>query len=188
MLRRREAGRVPPRFGRRRSRPWPPWRAGPGGIAARTAGYQRRADEWMLQANLAARELMQIGRQILASLIAEQVAHHEYQTVKTQVQQAQDVQAFLQTKFTSEVFYGWMQGELVRPLLPVLPLRLRHRAQGRADDEAGADAAGARRHDLHPVQLLGHRPPGAAVRARRSISTSSGWRWPTTTTTSASSS
>src|SRR5262249_40752700 len=66
-------------------------------IAARMAGYQRRADEWMLQANLAARELMQIGRQIIASLIAEQIAYHDYKTVKSQVQQAQDVQSFLQT-------------------------------------------------------------------------------------------
>jgi hypothetical protein len=82
------------------------------GIAARTAGYQRRADEWMFQANLAARELMTMGRQIVASLIAEQVAYHEYQTVKTQVQQAQDIQAFLQNKFTSAVFYGWMQSEI----------------------------------------------------------------------------
>jgi hypothetical protein len=81
-------------------------------IASRTAGYQRRADEWTLQANLAARELMQIGRQILAALIAEQVAYHDYQTVKTQVQQAQDIQAFLQAKFTSAVFYGWMQSEI----------------------------------------------------------------------------
>ncbi len=82
------------------------------GIAARTAGYQRRADDWMFQANLAARELMTIGRQIIASLIAEQVAYHDYQTVKTQVQQAQDIQAFLQNKFTSAVFYGWMQSEI----------------------------------------------------------------------------
>ncbi len=82
------------------------------GIAARTASYQRRADEWLLQANLAARDLMQIGRQILASLIAEQVAYHDYQTVVTQVQQAQDIQAFLQAKFTSAVFYGWMQSEI----------------------------------------------------------------------------
>ena len=88
------------------------WEQDQAGIAARTAGYQRRADEWTLQANLAARELVQIGRQIIASLIAEQVAHHDYQTVKTQVQQAQDVQAFLQDKFTSAAFYGWMQGEL----------------------------------------------------------------------------
>jgi hypothetical protein len=81
-------------------------------IAARTAGYQRRADEWMLQANLAARELMQIGRQVLASLLAEQVANHEYTFVQTQVQQAKDVQSFLQSKFTNSVFYGWMQSEL----------------------------------------------------------------------------
>jgi Tc toxin complex TcA C-terminal TcB-binding domain len=82
------------------------------GIASRTASYQRRADDWMFQANLAARELMQIGRQIIASLIAEQIAYHDYLTVKTQVQQAQDIQTFLQTKFTSEVFYAWMQSDI----------------------------------------------------------------------------
>jgi hypothetical protein len=82
------------------------------GIASRTAGYQRRADEWMLQANLAARELMAVGRQIIASLIAEQVALHDFNTVKTQVQQAQSVQAFLQAKFTSAVFYQWMKSEI----------------------------------------------------------------------------
>ena len=88
------------------------WEQDQAGIAARTAGYQRRADEWTLQANLAARELVQIGRQIIASLIAEQVAYHDYLVVQTQVQQAQQVQAFLQAKFTSAVFYTWMQSDL----------------------------------------------------------------------------
>jgi hypothetical protein len=88
------------------------WQRDQAAISSRTAGYQRRADDWMLQANLAARELMSIGRQILASLIAEQVAYHDYQTVKTQVKQAQDVQAFLQNKFTNAVFYGWLQSTL----------------------------------------------------------------------------
>ena len=46
---------------------------------------------------------MQIGRQIIASLIAEQVACHEYLAVQTQVQQAQDVQQFLKTKFTAPI-------------------------------------------------------------------------------------
>ena len=46
--------------------------------ASKTGSYQRRADEWLLQYNLAAHELKQIGRQILTSLIAEQIAHHEY--------------------------------------------------------------------------------------------------------------
>jgi Tc toxin complex TcA C-terminal TcB-binding domain len=82
------------------------------GIASRTAGYQRRADDWMLQANLAARELMQIGEQVLASLIGEQVAFHDYKTTITQVKQAQEIQTFLQTKFTSAVFYNWMQSDI----------------------------------------------------------------------------
>jgi len=82
------------------------------GIAARTATYQRRADDWMHQVNLAARDLMAIGRQIIASLIAEQVAYREYQNIKTQIQQSQDVQNFLQDKFTNVPFYNWMQSEI----------------------------------------------------------------------------
>ncbi len=97
-----------------------------GAISARTAGYQRRADDWMLQANLAARELMQTGRQIISSLITEQVTYHEYTTTKTQVTQAQDVLNFLTgeaiawpdgsnvTKLTTADLYIWMQGELTR--------------------------------------------------------------------------
>jgi hypothetical protein len=87
-------------------------------LSARTASYQRRADEWFLQANLAARELMQIGRQVIASLIAEQVAKHEWQTVALQATQAQGVLDYLQNndpqnpRFTSEQLYLWMQGQL----------------------------------------------------------------------------
>jgi hypothetical protein len=88
------------------------WKQDQAGIAARTAGHQRRVDEWTLQANLAARDLMLIGNQVLASLIGEQVAYHNYTTVKTQVQQARDVQDFLQSKFTNVAFYDWMQGEI----------------------------------------------------------------------------
>jgi hypothetical protein len=82
------------------------------GIASKTASYQRRADEWVLQSNLAARELVQIGRQILGSLIAERVAQSEYQTAKQQVDNAQAVNSFLGTKFTNADLYQWMQGEL----------------------------------------------------------------------------
>lgn len=81
-------------------------------LTAKTAGYQRRADEWTLQANLAARELMTLGRQILASLIAEQAAYHQYTLARTQTQQAQAMQSFLQDKFTNAAFYGWMQSQL----------------------------------------------------------------------------
>jgi hypothetical protein len=97
-----------------------------GGMAGRTAGYQRRVDDWVLQANSAARELRLIGVQVLGSLIAEQVAEHEYKSARAQVSQGLDILNFLagQTvstddgssfiKLTTADFYGWMQGELSR--------------------------------------------------------------------------
>ena len=82
------------------------------GMAARTAGHQRRVSDWTLQANLAARELMQIGRQVIGSLIAEQVAKHEHELAKTQTDQSQAVLDYMQGmvaqgKFTNVDFYGW---------------------------------------------------------------------------------
>jgi len=90
------------------------WEQDQGGMASRTASYERRADDWTLQTNLAARELMQIGRQIISSLIAEQIAHSEYLNIQKQIKQAQDVEGFLRDKFTNEELYGWMQGEISR--------------------------------------------------------------------------
>jgi hypothetical protein len=82
--------------------------------AAKTAGYERRTDDWLLQHNLAARELQQLGRQILSSLIAEQVAHREYLNIQTQIEQSREVDRFLREKFTNEELYNWMQGEISR--------------------------------------------------------------------------
>lgn len=82
------------------------------GIASRTAGYQRRSDEWTQAANVAGRDLAQIGRQVIGSLIGEQVAMHDYTTTQAQVSNAQDVQSFLQAKPTSSDFYDWMKSDL----------------------------------------------------------------------------
>ena len=57
---------------------------------------------------------MQIGRQILTSLIAEQIAHHEYLNIQQQITNAQEVDQFLHDKFTNEDLYLWMQGEISR--------------------------------------------------------------------------
>ena len=83
-------------------------------MTGKTASYERRADDWRLQANLAAHELMQMGRQIISSLIAEQVAEHEYESAKTQVANSQEVDQRLRSKFTNAELYGWMQGEIAR--------------------------------------------------------------------------
>src|SRR5262249_23941678 len=83
------------------------------GIASRTASHLRRADEWTLNANLAARELKSIGRQIIASLIAEQVARNDYETVKNQADRAQDILDFMSNKFTNAEFRNWMKSEII---------------------------------------------------------------------------
>lgn len=90
------------------------WEQDQAGMAGRTAGYERRAGDWILQYNLAAHELMQTGRQILTSLISEQIARHEYQNIQQQIKNAQEVNEFLHDKFTSEDLYLWMQGEISR--------------------------------------------------------------------------
>lgn len=71
-------------------------------------------DDWILQYNLAAHELMQNGRQILTSLIAEQIAKHEYSNTMQQIANSQEVDQFLHDKFTNEDLYLWMQGEVSR--------------------------------------------------------------------------
>lgn len=90
------------------------WEQDQAGMASRTAGHERRADDWMLQYNLAAHELMQLGRQILTSLIAEQIAHHEYLNIRQQIRNAEQVNQFLHDKFTNEDLYLWMRGEISR--------------------------------------------------------------------------
>jgi NAD(P)-dependent dehydrogenase (short-subunit alcohol dehydrogenase family) len=84
------------------------------GMASRTATYERRADDWLFQANAATRELMQQGRQLIASIVAEQAARHEYENVCAQIEDSQDADEFLRSKFTSRDLHHWMQGELSR--------------------------------------------------------------------------
>jgi hypothetical protein len=101
------------------------WEREQAGMASRKASHERRADEWLLQVNLAARELMQIGRQIVGSLVGEQVARHEYDAAKSQAVQAQELETFLQGtlqttqqgtqvpgKVTTLDYYAWMQGQV----------------------------------------------------------------------------
>ena len=90
------------------------WEREQAGMASRTASYERRADDWVLNHNLAAHELMQIGRQILTSLIAEQVAHREYLNIKKQIENSEEVDRFLHEKFSNAELYAWMQGEISR--------------------------------------------------------------------------
>jgi hypothetical protein len=85
-----------------------------GGRAGKIAGYQRRDLDFVQQSNQAALELMQNGRQLIASLVHEQVARAEYESAKTQITRAQEVDTFLATKDTSTELYTWLRGEVAR--------------------------------------------------------------------------
>jgi hypothetical protein len=80
--------------------------------ASRMAGYYRRAEDYVLQANTATSELVQYGRQIISSLIREQIVKKEYDNHLRQIEQSQEIETFLKEKFTNEQLYIWMQGEL----------------------------------------------------------------------------
>ena len=85
-----------------------------GGRAAKIAGYQRRDLDFVQQSNQAALELMQNGRQLIASLVHEQVARAEYESAKAQITRAQEVDTFLATKDTGTALYTWLRGEVAR--------------------------------------------------------------------------
>lgn len=80
--------------------------------AAKLAGYYRKAEDYVFQANAATSELMQFGRQIISSLIREQITKKEYENHIKQIEQSEEIKTFLQDKFTNEELYNWMQGEI----------------------------------------------------------------------------
>ncbi|NUP11206.1 MAG: hypothetical protein HOW73_34605, partial [Polyangiaceae bacterium] len=84
------------------------------GIVGTTAGYRRRKDDWDHQTKLARLEIVQIERQIEAARIRLEIAKSEVATVQRQIAQSQEVERFLQRKFTNEELYGWMKVEVAK--------------------------------------------------------------------------
>ena len=83
-----------------------------GSMAATMGGYQRRQDEWTLQANLAQAELTQIDSQLVAASERLNIAQSELSIQQKQIQNAQAVSDFLQGKFTNADLYSWMISQL----------------------------------------------------------------------------
>ncbi len=79
---------------------------------ATKAGYQRRAEEWTLQFNLARLEKLQIEKQQTAADVRIAIAEAEIANQSLQVQQAEENKAFLEDKFTKQELYGWMVTQL----------------------------------------------------------------------------
>lgn len=80
--------------------------------ASKMASYIRREQEWTLQANLAAKEIIQLDKQVTAAAIRIQVAEKELENHKQQIAHAQEVELFLKQKFTNQELYQWMKEQL----------------------------------------------------------------------------
>ena len=81
-------------------------------LAAKMSGYIRREQDWTLQANLAAREIIALDKQITSADIKVQVAEKELENHKQQIENTEEVELFLKDKFTNQELYQWIKEQL----------------------------------------------------------------------------
>jgi hypothetical protein len=85
------------------------------GQSARTAGYDRREQEWTLQSNAAAGEMNATVKQLRAAQIREAMAQREFENHQQAVRNAVAIEEFLTNprtgKTTNEAFYLWLTRE-----------------------------------------------------------------------------
>ncbi|MBI5909226.1 MAG: hypothetical protein HY848_04665, partial [Betaproteobacteria bacterium] len=77
--------------------------------SSKIASYIRREQDWTLQANLAAKEIIQLDKQITSADIRIQIAEKELENHKQQIEDAKEVELFLKDKFTNQELYQWMK-------------------------------------------------------------------------------
>jgi hypothetical protein len=79
-----------------------------GNMTSILAGYQRRNHDWQFQARLATDDIAQINSQIAAANIREKIAESDLSAHDIQIQNATDIQTWMQNKFTNKDLYDWM--------------------------------------------------------------------------------
>ncbi len=78
----------------------------------RTAGYERRRDDWKLQEELATKELVQIDKQLEAARVRLAVATRELANHDVQVENSREADRFMRDKFSNADLFGWLVGQI----------------------------------------------------------------------------
>ncbi|MDT3426206.1 hypothetical protein J2Z22_001732 [Paenibacillus forsythiae] len=78
------------------------------GRSGTTAGYVRRYMEWQHQAQMAAMELRQLEKQIVAAKIRLSITERELRNQEIQARNTMEVHKAMQGKFTNTELYDWM--------------------------------------------------------------------------------
>ncbi len=157
--------------------------------ASKMAGYYRRAEDYVLQANLATSELEQYGRQIISSLLREQIAQARVrEPAQRRSRTPRRSRRSCARSSPTRSCTRWMQGELSQTHYECY--KLAFDVAKRAEQTLKHELMRPEFDELadHQVRLLGRRRARACSPARRSASTSSGSSSPTSSTTAASTS
>ncbi|MDP2621002.1 MAG: neuraminidase-like domain-containing protein [Hyphomicrobiales bacterium] len=82
------------------------------GMTSTIGGYERRAEDWDLQKQLAEKELPQINKQITAADIRHGIAKQDLVNQDKQIENAQKEDEYLRSKFTNQELHDWMVNQL----------------------------------------------------------------------------
>ncbi|TKC98605.1 neuraminidase-like domain-containing protein [Polyangium fumosum] len=93
-------------------------------MSATMGYYTRRAEEWKLQERLAAKEIEQLDKQILAAEIRLALAEKELENHDLTVENAKEVEATLRDKFTNQALYSWTVDEVSKVYFDAYKLAL----------------------------------------------------------------
>lgn len=86
--------------------------SGLGSMVATLGQFQRRMDDWQMQASLASAEMMQIDSQITAANDRYRIAQSELNMQTSVYSNAEAVKDFLADKYTQAQLYDWMVSQL----------------------------------------------------------------------------
>ena len=82
------------------------------GMVSTVAGYQRRFEDWQMQASTSAKEIEQYGVQIAGAQIRLDNARRDLANHDLQVENSKAVDEFMRSKYTNRELYVWMAGEI----------------------------------------------------------------------------
>lgn len=80
--------------------------------ASRMGQHVMRELDWVLQSNLAAKEIMNIDQQIISAEIRQAIADHELSNHRRQIENAEKVEETMRHKYTNQELYSWMIGQI----------------------------------------------------------------------------
>lgn len=96
------------------------------GIVSTVAGYQRRFEDWQMQASTSAKEIEQYGVQIAGANIRVENARRELANHDLQVENSKAVDEFMRSKYTNRELHAWMAGEIGKTFFETYKLAYSH--------------------------------------------------------------